>query len=118
MTLRYLTIGLAISAVITAANAQTPLSCSQKNLLFVPSTEASVASKQSYSPFLESVQASERFQPVQRGTAATQKECPMPVHRRDTSRLERMRVARPSPSASYPMPVAERKCFNPLDQPK
>lgn len=46
------------------------------------------------------------------------KSCPMPVQRPDTSRLERIPVARPSAGMSFPMQRIELKCPNPLDTPR
>jgi hypothetical protein len=51
-------------------------------------------------------------------TPVAQKECPMPVHRPDTTRLEKMRVARPSPTIVYSMPTPDPHCPNPLDRAK
>src|SRR5687768_14941403 len=46
------------------------------------------------------------------------KTCPMPVQRPDTSRLERLPVARPSPNVSLPIQRMELRCPNPLDPPR
>lgn len=53
-----------------------------------------------------------------RQTPAGEKMCPMPVQRPDTSKLERLPVARPSPNVSFPMQRLELRCPNPLDPPR
>jgi hypothetical protein len=108
----------AIPAIAAKANAQTAHSSGQNDLLFAPSANMNVSATQSIPSFLEPTQPADRLQRIERRSPTTPKECPMPVHRPDTSRLERMRVSQPAPSVSYSMPRADLKCFNPLDQAK
>jgi hypothetical protein len=54
---------------------------------------------------------------LSRQTPVGVKNCPMPVQRPDTSRLERLPVARPSRNVSFPMQRLELRCPNPLDPP-
>jgi hypothetical protein len=115
---KWLTIGVATAAIATGANAQSPTSSAKAITPLVPRADMTASTIQSIPAFLESIQKSEGVQQAQRATVATARDCPMPVHHPDTSRLERMRVAQPSSNVSYSMPRAELKCFNPLDTSK
>lgn len=81
-------------ALVSAANAQITASSSRNGLLFGPpetptgSAEASVAATIEYIHKLEAEARSRHAAPV------GEKECPMPVHRPDTAKLEKMGVAR------------------------
>jgi hypothetical protein len=68
--------------------------------------------------FIRSIHDAASSRSAKPDTGSSLKECPMPVHRPDTSRLEQMRVARPSPAVTYSMPRVELKCRNPLDRAK
>lgn len=116
--LRCLATGLAIAAFTARASAQAAITSPRNTLLFAPSVETTASAKQSTPRFLQSAHEAASVHPLRGAAAPFPRDCPMPVHRPDTSALERMRVARPSPSVSYSMPRVELKCFNPLDQPR
>jgi hypothetical protein len=115
---RRITMTLTVAFFTAKASAQTPITSPRSNLLFAPSAEVSASAEQSTAPFLQTVLNATPIQRPRNGTASIRKDCPMPIHRPDTSRTERMPVAQPSPSVNYSMPRAELKCFNPLDQSK
>ena len=68
--------------------------------------------------FLKSIDERSGASLKQDATDSVLKDCPMPVQRPDTSQLERMRVAKPSPDISYLMPRPALKCRNFLDRGK
>lgn len=119
MLAKYLAMGFAIAAFGATGSAQT-LSTAPRgaSLPAVPSVDLRAWETQPTPLFLQAIKERAVTRPAQNAANAAPKDCPMPVHRPDTSRLERMRVYRPSPSVGYPMPRAELRCFNPLDPAK
>lgn len=115
---KILSITLALGAIGAKAEAQIPFNSKGITPPNPASVDINISAKQSIPAFLEPVRQADRLQSTQRGAATTLKECPMPVHRPDTSHLERMGVAQPPAYLTYSMPRADLKCFNPLDQPK
>ena len=114
MLLKYLIISVAIAAFAAKTNAQNPLvSLRRSNLPAIPPADLSLGT-QPTPLFLQAIQELRLTRPDQNGVAPAPSECRMPVHRPDTTRLEKMRAAQPSPSISYSMPRADLKCFNPL----
>jgi len=128
MLAKYLAVGLALAAFAAKGVAQSPTTPPQTGVpntsppdtasLRPPFLDSAASATQSTARFLEALQELLALQPTPKAATPVRKACPMPVHRPDTSRLERMRVARPSPSVAYPMPRAELKCDNPLDTAK
>jgi hypothetical protein len=103
----------------SAANAQVADSSSRSALLFGPMVGPSTGwAKDSVAATIEYIQKLEAAALTRQGAPAGQKECPMPVHRADTTQLEKMRVARPSPTIVYTMPTPDPHCPNPLDRAK
>ena len=115
---KYMIMSFAIAAFAAKTNAQNPLASPRgSSFPAIPSVDLSL-DRQPTPLFLQAIQERRLTRPDQNAAASSPNECPMPVHRPDTSRLEKMRVARPSPSISYSMPRADLKCFNPLDPAK
>lgn len=113
-----LMMSVAIVALAAKTNAQNPVASQHRSSLpAIPPADLSLGA-QPTPLFLQSIQEPRLTRPDQNAAAPAPSECRMPVHRPDTSRLERMRVARPSPSIGYSMPRADLKCFNPLDPAK
>jgi hypothetical protein len=109
----------AIVLVASAANAQVADSSSRSGFLFGPMVgPASGWAKDSVVATIEYVHKLEAQVRARQAAPPGQKECPMPVHRADTTRLEKMRVARPSPTIVYSMPTPDPHCPNPLDPAK
>ena len=107
----------AIVLVASAASAQVADSSYRSPLLFGPMRPATGPESDSISAtigYINKLEADARG----RQAASGQKECPMPVHRPDTTKLEKMRVARPSPTIVYSMPTPDPHCPNPLDRAK
>jgi hypothetical protein len=100
----------------SAAAAQSPATLSSSASPFPAPSARSPLARQSTPEFLEAEQNTAIAR--QQQTPSTAKDCPMPVHRPDTSRLERMGVAAPPQNVSYSMPRADLKCVNPLDRSK
>lgn len=118
MLAKYLTMILAVALLAAISNAQGVNAAPPSSLLFAPPVNISASDKESTPLFIRSIQEAAPPRSEQTDTASRLKECPMPVHRPDTSGLEQMRVARPSPSVGYSMPSTELKCPNPLDPAK
>jgi hypothetical protein len=109
----------AIALAASAANAQLPDSSSRSRLLFGPmGGPASGPAKDSVAATIDYIHKLEADARVRQAAPAGQKECPMPVHRADTTQLEKMRVAQPSPTIVYSMPTPDLHCPNPLDRAK
>jgi hypothetical protein len=116
MAAKYLIISLAVTIFAGMVGAQNPTASPQSNPIFTSSVDILTPTQQGKLLVLQSHRVVEPIQPGT--TASVAKECPMPVHRPDTSGLERMQVERPSPNVSYSMPTAEVRCPNPLDRTK
>lgn len=114
LTLFFATIALLASV----ANAQVADSSLRSRLLFGPMGPASGSAKDSVAATIEYIHKLEAEARAWQAAPAGQKECPMPVHRVDTTQLEKMRVARPSPGIVYSMPTPDPHCPNPLDREK
>jgi hypothetical protein len=115
MLARCLTTCFALLALAAEGKAQSPNTSPRP---FVPVQDPGAPLKAEAPLFLRSMGESKSADSGQQPASSPLKECPMPVHRPDTSRLERMRVARPSPDVSYSMPRIELRCLNPLDPQK
>ena len=116
---RLILFAAAIALVASAANAQVADSSSRSGLLFGPMVgPTSGWAKDSVAATIEYIQKLEAEARTRQTAPAGQKECPMPVHRTDTTQLEKMRVARPSPTIVYSMPTPDPHCPNPLDRAK
>jgi len=115
MLAKYLTIGLALMALAAKGRAQGLTAPAPSGLLLTPSQDITTSAKNSPPLFLRSIQETKPVRSGQSVVASPMKECPMPVHRPDISRLERMPVAQPSPNVTYSMSRVELKCPNPLD---
>ncbi len=103
----------------SAANAQVADSSSRSALLFGPMVGPSTGwAKDSVAATIDYIHKLEADARVRQAAPGSQKECPMPVHRADTTQLEKMRVARPSPTIVYAMPASDPHCPNPLDRAK
>jgi len=103
----------------SAANAQVADPSSRSGLLFGPMMgPASGWAKDSAAATIEYIHKLEAEARTRQAAPAGQKECPMPVHRGDTTQLEKMRVSRPSPTIVYTMPTSDPHCPNPLDRAK
>ena len=108
----------AIALVASAASAQVADS-PRSGLLFGPmGGPTSGWAKDSVAATIEYIHKLEAEARARQAAPAGQKECPMPVHRPDTTQLEKMRVARPSPGIVYSMPTPDPHCPNPLDRTK
>ena len=108
---------LALSA--SAAKAQAADSSSRNRLLFGPMVgPASGSAKDSVAATIDYIHKLEANARTRQAAPIGQKQCPMPVHRADTTQLEKMRVARPSPTIVYSMPTPDPHCPNPLDPAK
>jgi hypothetical protein len=109
----------AIALVASAANAQVADPSPRSGLLFGPmGGPASGQAKDSVAATIDYIHKLEADARARQAAPAGQKECPMPVHRVDTTQLEKMRVARPSPTIVYSMPASDPHCPNPLDRAK
>lgn len=109
----------AMALISSAANAQVADSSSLNGLLFGPMRgPASGWAKDSVTATIDYIHKLEAEARMRQAAHVGQKECPMPVHRADTTRLEKMRVARPSPTIVYSMPTPDPHCPNPLDRAK
>lgn len=110
---------LAMALIGSAAKAQVADSPSRSGFLFGPMVgPASGWAKDSVAATIEYIHKLEAEARTRQSAPAGQKECPMPVHRSDTTQLEKMRVARPSPMITYSMPASDPHCPNPLDPAK
>jgi hypothetical protein len=118
MKMKALTMCCVLMLLAARAGAQTLNTRTRSSLLFTPFPEIAASAKPSTPPFLQSSRRPVLVVTTQSAEARIVTDCPMPVHRPDTTRLEPMRVAKPSPNVSYSMPRAELKCPNPLDQAK
>lgn len=118
MTMKALTMCCALVLLAAKGGAQTLNTHTRSSLLFTPFPEIAASAKTPTPPVLQSSRRPFLIVSTQRTDTRVVKDCPMPVHRPDTTRLEPMRVAKPSPNVSYSMPRAELKCPNPLDQAK
>jgi hypothetical protein len=118
MKMKALTMCCALMLLAAKFGAQTLNTHNRSSLLFTPFPEISASARTSTPPFLQSGRRPFLIITTQSAEARIVKDCPMPVHRPDTTRLEPMRVAKPSPNVSYSMPRAELKCPDPLDQAK
>jgi hypothetical protein len=108
-----------MALMASAANAQVAGSSSRSGLLFGPTVGPSSGwAKDSVGATIEYIHKLEAEARTRQSAPAGQKECPMPVHRADTTQLEKMRVARPSPMITYSMPASDPHCPNPLDRAK
>ena len=115
---KYVMMSLAIAALAANTNAQSPLASPRpSSLQAIPPADLSLGT-QPTPQFLQAIQEPRLTKPDQNAVASIPNCGPMPVHRPDTSRLEKMRVARPPSGISYSMPRADLKCFNPLDPAK
>ena len=115
---KYLIMSVAIAALAAKTDAQNTLTSPRRSSLRAfPPADLSLGT-QPTPLFLQAIQEPKLTRPDQNAAASLPNCGPMPVYRPDTSRLEKMLVARPSPSISYSMPRADRKCFNPLDPAK
>jgi hypothetical protein len=108
----------AIALMASAASAQTADSSSRNGLLFGPPASATGPANGSVAATIEYIHRLEAAAQAKLAAPPGQKECPMPVHRPDTTQLEKMRVARPSPMITYSMPASDPHCPNPLDPAK
>ena len=108
----------ATAVFAAAANAQAADSSSRSSLLFGPMGSANGPESASVAATIEYIHKLEAEARARDAAPAGQKDCPMPVHRADTTQLERMRVARPSPKIVYSMPTPDPHCPNPLDRAK
>ena len=119
MLAKYLAIGFAIATFGAKGSAQT-LSTAPRtvSLPAVSSVDIRVWETPPTPLFLQTIEERPLTPWPKAKPLPPRNDCPMPVHRPDTTRLEQMRVYRPSPSVGYPMPRAELKCFNPLDPAK
>jgi hypothetical protein len=108
----------AFAMVAPAARAQLADSSSRSGLLFGPMGPATGAESASLAATIDYIHRLEAGARAPQAPAPGQKQCPMPVHRPDTTRLEKMRVARPSPTIVYSMPTPDPHCPNPLDRAK
>jgi hypothetical protein len=118
MTMKALTMCCALVLLAAKAGAQTLSTQTRSSLLFTPFPEIAASATSSTQRVPQSSRRPLPAISTQRTDTRVVKDCPMPVHRPDTTRLEPMRVAKPSPNVSYSMPSAELKCPNPLDQAK
>jgi hypothetical protein len=107
-----------IAFMASAANAQVADSSSRNGLLFGPPANATGPANGSVAATIEYIHRLEAAAQARLAAPPGQKECPMPVHRSDTTQLEKMRVARPSPMITYSMPASDPHCPNPLDREK
>jgi hypothetical protein len=109
----------AMALMASAANAQVADSSSRSGFLFGPMVGPSSGwAKGSVGATIEYIHKLEAEARARQSAPAGQKECPMPVHRADTTQLEKMRVVRPSPTIVYSMPTPDPHCPNPLDHAK
>ena len=118
MTTRLILFVAAIALVASAANAQVADSSYRSPLLFGPMRPATGPESDSIAATIGYIHRLEADARSRQAAPAGQKECPMPVHRSDTTKLEKMRVARPSPTIVYSMPTPDPHCPNPLDRAK
>ena len=120
MLARFLTTCFALLALAAEGKAQGPYTLTRRLVAVqvVPVLDPGAPLKAEPPLFLRSMGEPKSAEVGQKPVPSPLKECPMPVHRPDTSRLERMRVARPSPDVSYSMPRIELRCPNPLDPQK
>jgi hypothetical protein len=118
MPAKYLTMILVVAVLAAKSNAQGVNATLSGSLLFGPPVIVSAPEKLSTPLSVRPIPQPAPVRAEQTNAASRLKECPMPVHRPDTSALEQMRVARPSPGVSYSMPRVELKCPNPLDPAK
>ena len=110
---------VAMTLIGSAANAQVADSSSRSGLLFGPMVgPASGWAKDSVAATIEYIHRLEAEARARQAAPNGNKECPMPVHRADTTRLEKMRVSRPSPTIVYSMPTPDPHCPNPLNREK
>ena len=109
---------LAMALMASAASAQVADSSSRNGLLFGPPASATGPANSSVAATIKYIHKLEAAAQARLAAPAGQKECPMPVHRPDTTQLEKMRVARPSPTIVYSMPTPDPHCPNPLDPAK
>ena len=107
-----------IALVAHAANAQVADSSSRNSFPFGPPATATGPANSSVAATIEYLHRLEAEARARQAAPVGQKECPMPVHRPDTAKLEKMRVARPSPTIVYSMPTPDPHCPNPLDREK
>lgn len=115
MLVKCLLLCLAIVAFASSASAQELNPSFQSSLLFTPVRQLSQLEKTPPPPFLQSMHEIGSSQAGQPSATLSEKVCPMPVYRPDTTRLEKMKIALPSPAVVYSMPRAELRCPNPLD---
>jgi hypothetical protein len=108
----------AMALMASGASAQVTDSSSRNGLLFGPPATATGPANSSVASTIEYIHKLEAAAQARLAVPASQKECPMPVHRPDTTRLEKMRVAKPSPTIAYSMPTPDPHCPNPLDPAK
>ena len=120
MLARFLTTCFALLALAAEGKAQSPNTSPRRfvPVQVVPVQDPGAPLKAEAPLFLRSMGESKSADSGQKPATSPLKECPMPVHRPDTSRLERMRVARPSSGVSYSMPHIALRCLNPLDPQK
>jgi hypothetical protein len=118
MPAKYLTMILAVAVFAAKSGAQEVHAILPGSLLFGPPVSISAPAKVSTPLSVRPIPQPAPVRAEQTNAASRLKECPMPVHRPDTSALEQMRVTRPSPGVSYSMPRVELKCPNPLDPAK
>lgn len=107
-----------IALIASVASGQVADSSSRNGILFGPPASGTGPANGSVAATIEYIHKLEAEARARQAAPAGQKECPMPVHRGDTTRLEKMRVARPSPAIVYSMPTADPHCPNPLDRDK
>ena len=118
MVVKYLAMGFAIAAFGAKGSAQTLSTPRGASPPAVPTVDIRAWETQLTPLYLEAIKERQLTSWPKAQPLPPRKECPMPVHRPDTARLEQMRVYQPSPSVGYPMPRADLKCFNPLDPAK
>jgi hypothetical protein len=115
---KHLIMSVAIAVFAAKTNAQSPLASPRRSSVpAIPLADLSLGT-QPTPLFLRAIQKPRLTGPDQNAAASIPICGPMPVHRPDTSRLEKMPVVRRAPSNSYSMPRGDLKCFNPLDSAK
>lgn len=112
MVAKYLPILVTLAALAAKGGAQGLNVSRPADFVLTPSD--GVTAETNPPLFLRSINEAERARQRQ-GVARGVKECPMPVHRPDTSRLIRMPNVHLSPSVTDLMPRFELNCPNPLD---
>lgn len=107
-----------IALIASGADAQVTNSSPPSGLRFGPSATANGPADASVTATIEYIHRLGAEALARKAAPAGQKECPMPVHRPDTAKLEKMGVARPSPTIVYSMSTTHLNCPNPLDREK